>query len=698
MNEYKMIHKLNNVSLVMLVAFLGMMLYSGSFSIASAAMDDLVPDTDPVLGLIGRMRDADILGAAGELYKNEKMTRRKVSNLIAIALRVIENSREPVMGKDDLVMLSDEIMNYDNELALLFSENMSSMARQVIALDRMIKEAGEPVTETARKDRRLNNLAEINQKKEIDDVELMNRITISFVDADIKHVLRAVFAETPFNLALSNEISGKVTVQFKDVSLLDALKSILEQSGNAWQMENRIISVFPKSTKVTEKFSISYISSEEAMEFFNRWKTSAGIVQEDPTGNVFYLQDTWENIQKVRELLARLDQHRPEVEEVIEMIHLQHSEPAEMNRLVAPLLSPAGRIDINTRMKSLVVRDERRFVARIQELVKKLDVENEVVAQQTEIVRLKYANAPKLLSILKSEAFTGSNSDQRVGMVADERTNSLVLTGRPDRIRDLYDYIKTMDARVKQVSIQAKILEITLNDSTINGIDWETLIPTAVAQKSAGDGDISNAAENYFDINLGGGGSQKIQFGTLSYEQFHAVMDFLETRSNVKTVSTPTVITTDNHAAEISLGAKILFKLTGGEEATMQEEETGIKLNVTPAINPDNYITLDVQPEVSSPGSVTETGDLTIDQLNLNTKVIVRDKETLLIGGLIRDNETYATRRVPVLGNMPVIGNLFRDRNKSRQRKEIVMFISPRIIDMEKDSMNERNRRQFYEN
>jgi type II secretory pathway component GspD/PulD (secretin) len=188
-----------------------------------------------------------------------------------------------------------------------------------------------------------------------------------------------------------------------------------------------------------------------------------------------------------------------------------------------------------------------------------------------------------------------------------------------------------------------------------------------------------------FPVDLTDGGT--FQIGTLSSDDYQVTLEMLESNSNTEVLSSPRVVVIDNHEANILVGSEEPYIVTTTDPDTgwVYEEtkfkDVGLKLIVTPKIDEDNYITMTVHPEVSTARRVAEVDNaLAVDTTQADTTMMVKDGETVVLGGLMKNTKSDTEQKIPILGDIPLLGYLFRSTQKELQKTEILVFITPHIL------------------
>ncbi len=328
---------------------------------------------------------------------------------------------------------------------------------------------------------------------------------------------------------------------------------------------------------------------------------------------------------------------------------------------------------------------EREVLAKEREDVEALD---------TRVFSLSFA---KVLDI--KEAIEGMLSS-RGRLTVDERTNALVVTDVQSNLVNLQKTITSLDAITTQVLIEAKIVEIDLDVTHKLGINWDI---TGIA--SGGKRPItwpftSTTGNKYSNADpFPGAASTTFGYGTLNTSSLQATLDILFSDTDTNILSMPKITTLDNETASINVITEdpvpsyTYNKDTGTWEISEFEKYTyGVSLEVTPQINREGFITLDIKPEVNEKLSdkiFTSSSGLstTVPILNTqktHTKVMIKDGDTLIIAGLIRDKTTEVVKKVPILGEIPFIRHFFRHKSTTKEKKNLLIFITPKIVTPER--------------
>jgi len=300
----------------------------------------------------------------------------------------------------------------------------------------------------------------------------------------------------------------------------------------------------------------------------------------------------------------------------------------------------------------------------------------------TRIFTLNYAKATNMAGIVTNMLTTLSNQQaRRMGgvtpmlgtVVTDERTNSLIVTDIPYNVNQIEEIIKKLDTITPQVMIEAKIVEVTLDNRNMFGFRW------SVNDKSHNFKLGSYQTEGWAMGDRGEFLYSKITTGHDIDVQIQALVS--QGKANI--LSTPQILALDNEKAEIVVGEDIPYQQTTTSQSGVVQTgvsflKVGIKLSVTPHITPDGFVLLDVKPEVSSLKEWAY-GMPVISTKEATCKLVVKDGETIVIGGIIDDQGTEKLTKVPLLGDLPFVGPLFRKNLTENRKIELLIFITPYV-------------------
>ncbi len=395
-------------------------------------------------------------------------------------------------------------------------------------------------------------------------------------------------------------------------------------------------------------------------------------------------------------------------------------------------------LDIILKTKNL---DKRRngnviWIAPVSELIKAEEEEAKAIAQsvklaplQTEYIQLNYAKAADIEKLITegknaSNSRTGSNTNtgtdplgDSVGSLlsprgtvsVDPRTNTLIINDTSAKIDQIRQMIDLLDVSVKQVMIEARIVRATTDFTKEMGVKWGILSQGITNNNhllvGGSDTTLWNLREPEKNDDLGGWkyeierpqnlnvdlgvtspGASRIAFGLISLSDFMLDLELsaLQADGYGEVISTPKVLTADKQNAKVASGTQIPYQSSegGGVNAVSTTEfiDATLSLDVTPSITPDGKVQMQLNITSDSPGAPTPTGQLTINKNAVNTNVLVDNGETVVLGGIFEQQTANSQTKVPFLGDIPYIGRLFRKDIKSDNKRELLIFVTPRIV------------------
>ena len=351
------------------------------------------------------------------------------------------------------------------------------------------------------------------------------------------------------------------------------------------------------------------------------------------------------------------------------------------------------------------------MVAPAQEIAERERLEIETNQQlagfaplQSEFIRIRYAKAADLVSLFDAGSEEGGSLiSQRGSVVVDERTNSIVVTDTVAKLTEIRDLIEKVDIPIRQVMIEARIVIASSNIDQQLGIRWgggylnasddkftsiagDTAGVTSLnSQMISDDSPVQMPTAPFVDLGVSGG-TAGFAVGFTSTDLFlTAELSALEASGEGEVVSQPKIITGDKQKASIKSGTQIPYQEGAASGATTTAfKEAVLKLDVTPNITPDDRVLLDLVVNQDSVGELVPSGNggliPTIETTELTTQVLVGNGETVVLGGVFKNEELLKVEKVPLLGDIPYLGNLFKSKANTQQKTETLIFITPRIL------------------
>ncbi|MBL7134372.1 MAG: hypothetical protein ISS78_09775, partial [Phycisphaerae bacterium] len=366
----------------------------------------------------------------------------------------------------------------------------------------------------------------------------------------------------------------------------------------------------------------------------------------------------------------------------------------------------ALNITVDARTNSLLVGGTKQYVTLCAQVIEELD---SAPAQEREVRVYHPRNAAPedietaLTSFLEQEAQTVSSTlgdeasgsaerllEREVSVVAETTSGTLLLSASPRYFETLMKMVEELDKAPPQVLVQVMLAEVMLDDTTTTGIDWtfsKAFDPTTITGGSSLGVSSSMA--------VGGGLNLSVSGSDLSF-----YLQALQNQGRLEVLSRPQILASNNQTADINVGERVPLitssRITDNGDTinTIQYEPLGIQLEVTPRISPDGFVRMEVSPEISalSSSSVDISTGVTaniITNRSANTTATVRDGHTIVIGGLITTRDDNREKKIPLLGDIPLLGALFRTETVVKQRTELLIILTPHILANEADTDKE---------
>lgn len=406
-----------------------------------------------------------------------------------------------------------------------------------------------------------------------------------------------------------------------------------------------------------------------------------------------------ENMSFFKQIIAVLDiETSPDV--TVKVVRLEFAEAKEIAGMLNDLIGATDKDDVATTPAKDAVSGEPEAKA-LREYVASLKSPEPQIAKKSSV---------------------GELSKDNIKILADERTNALIIMASKGDLVTILEIIKDMDMMLSQVLIEAVIIDVTLGDSLDTGVSWIQKSLTAYEKNAAGlrspvvafaggggAGDSAPDAAGLSDASLTTSGLG--YFFTMFDLNINAVIRASSTDSRAKVVSTPALLTTDNTDAELSSTDRIYVYdgqaryntgvSTTSTSANYKQEDIGLKLTVTPHINENHIVMMEIEQEISTPGSINPgsttdnlTGQVISSARKIKAEVAVRSGQTIVLGGQVRESSSRSRTKIPFLGDIPLIGRLFNSDSRSKGRTETIVFITPYVLDTPEEVEAETRRRK----
>ncbi len=502
---------------------------------------------------------------------------------------------------------------------------------------------------------------------------------------------------------------------------------ILTRSGAGMALDDLVTYVYP----------VKNISAAQLVPILRPIMAQSAHLAAYPGNNMLLIVDRAGNVARLIEIIKKLD---GDGDRDVESVQLENAAASEVVRILTTFIQQAKAADpasasatviADERSNAVLVGGDKGERARVVSLIKRLDGPLKDVDSNTQVVYLRYASAENLAPILEgyaqqvgaaaapgggaapaaaAPAGGGAGGFEKTRVLPDKDNNALVITAPPKTMRQIKSVIEQLDIQRAQVLVQAIIAEVSATKTSQLGLDFAVYNPeggafanlsnnTIMALASAvGTGNPLAALGAIGQGTTAGGGV--IRDGGNSGTSFGVLLRALQGDSETNVLSTPVLTSLDNEESEVSVGQEVPFLSgsfsntgtnTGGSVnpfQTIERKDVGLKLGVTPQINVGGVIKLKIKLEssnVASDASTVGTASLVTNKRTITNTVNVASGQVLVIGGLTDDNSNEAKNQTPFLGNIPVLGELFKSRNVSRLKRNLMVFIHPTVLRTQDD-------------
>ncbi|MFW5975137.1 MAG: type II secretion system secretin GspD [Desulfosalsimonas sp.] len=570
------------------------------------------------------------------------------------------------------------------------------------------------------------------------------RVSIDFNEVDINVFIKFISELTGRNFIVDPRVKGKITVVSpSEITAEEAYRvfeSVLDVHGYATVESGKVTKIIPApsartksiETKlkrqadeeedriVTQVIPLDYADPDEIKKIFSPLVSkSAEIISYPPTGTLI-VTDVYSNIRRLMSIIDTLDVEGTGRE--ISFIPVEHAEAEEMAGMIESLFNdksgdrrPGSEIIAvaENRTNTLVVQSSEPEAERIKKLVKMLDREMPTGKEKVHVYYLENAKAEELVDVIQelpsedaddSEKKEAPLISESVKVSADEATNSLIIRADKDDYEVLASVIERLDIPRAMVYIEVLIMEVSKDKSFRLGAEW------LVGGEASHDGREGVYGGGFSGGAMGGdsgynftvpesgesGGAvlppgysmgvlgENIQVGDIRFPTIRALIQAYQKDRDAQILSTPQILTTDNKSAKIRVGRNIpyLTRAASGETeySNYEYKDVGILLEITPQINKDGKIRLEMLQEVTKLEDTTEDLQPTTLKRTVETTVEVENKNTVVIGGLIDESLSNRDYSVPCLGSVPLLGWLFRSMATSDEETNLFVFLTPRVM------------------
>ncbi len=489
--------------------------------------------------------------------------------------------------------------------------------------------------------------------------------------------------------------TDRISLELRDIEINDALTFLASKAN---------LNIIPTSA-VSGRISLM-VEDALVSDIFDIMLRSNNLAC-DKQGDIY-------NVMTEKEYKSRYGKNFSDLRQT-KVFRLRYAIPERTYRLLDTMKSDIGKILVDDDSGTVLVMDTPQKIKEMEEVL--------VTMEKKSIIRifsLKYARASDMEKQLKQQLDL-----KKVGTIrSDERTNQVIVQTFPDRMEDIADLIKGLDHRTKEILIDAKIIQVALSDNLTSGVEWEGLFDLGkedglaylgsypFSWTGAATTDVwQSRQETYQDVGYVGSypqsgttttsgiasgassvASEQMHLGMVGNHDFDTIIKYLNTLGETKILSNPKLAVINNQEAKIHVGRREAYITTTTTQSqastTISEDVTfvdvGIQLFVTPSINDEGFVTIEIKPEVTSVIDYLETSQNNmipiIEVATAETIVMVKDGTTILIGGLSKEETNSDSEGMPFISKIPIIGELFKSGTSGSTRTELLVLLTPHII------------------
>ena len=549
---------------------------------------------------------------------------------------------------------------------------------------------------------------------------LRAQVALDLRDADLRSFVQIVSEATGRSFVLDPQVRGTVTVlapkEMSAEALYEVFLNVLElnrltlvEGADADRIvpmnvarelapgDDKGVGLIGRDGYETRVIRVEYAPLSEVIEVVRPLLPSEAVITPVPGAKLLILSDRGANFRRIEKLITRLDVPRSTP---VEMIRLNTASAAEVQQVIQSLdIIPQGSsVSIDRRSNSLVVSGSTALRQQVRTLAERLDTQGDRLDSRVE--QLNYAEAATLADVvLRSFANAGGDaSGDSVRIVPEPRTNALLITAPSQTMPHIVAMVRHLDRRPVQVLIEAVIFEMSVQGFSDLSVQFGAVLNNAVvggAQFSlAGRPSLTSLVSSVIndttpDVGSGGflGGAKRN-----GDNGFVGLLTAIAATNSTRLLSTPSIMTLNNQEAEIVVAQNVPF-VTGsystvGDSSvpnqpfqTIERQDVGLTLNVTPQINADDTVRLLIKQEVSNlTDSTSASGGEITNRRALSTTVLVSDKNVVMLGGLLENGAGAVSQKVPGFANLPLIGGLFEGKNAEREQRVLLVMLRPQVV------------------
>ncbi|WP_165666283.1 type II secretion system secretin GspD [Metapseudomonas otitidis] len=548
-------------------------------------------------------------------------------------------------------------------------------------------------------------------------------VKINMQDTNIRSFIEWIAKATGKNFIIDPRVTGKVTVisneAMKPEEAYRVFLSVLQVHGFSAIESDSAVKVIPDANakqsgvplvdddtlnddqQVVRVIRTQHVPATQLVNILRPMVPQVGHLAAYPDSNALIISDRASNINQLLKLVSEIDRAG---QFEIDVIPLKFANAKELSSMLGNIVPQGGgaegsskmNVSVDERTNSILISGDPSKRQQLRDVLTNLDRPGNII-RDTQVIYLHYLKASEVAQILQNVATSLQKQDKDVGISgaeisiqANDTTNALVISAPPAIMKTVEGVVQRLDIRRAQVLVEAVIVEVSENKVNELGVQWKTS-DGAIGGNGFYGGFKSSLKGNTIDSFPGNQAKLDagLSMGFYSNGSLRALIRALSTDDSMNILSTPNLVTLDNEEGKIVVGQNVPF-VTGSSTSasnpstnpfqTIERQDVGITLKIKPQINEGDSVTLNVYQEISSVTNDTSAADIVTNKRSVETRVLIKDNMTLVLGGLISDEVRDSGDKVPFLGKIPIIGKLFRSDRKEVSKKNLMVFIKPTII------------------
>ena len=550
-----------------------------------------------------------------------------------------------------------------------------------------------------------------------------DKLTMNMQGADIRALIQWVSDNTGKNIVVHKDVQGEVTVLSSKALTADeayqVFLSVLQVHGFAAIETEQALKIVPRSLAnagappftarsntsdmIVNVVKIENVSADKLADTLRPLLGKEAIVAAYKATNTLIIADHKANMATAEHLITQLDQAGDTQIELIRLQYANAKDVLDSLKALVPSQNTANSnsplditMSVDERSNSIMLAGDPAKRKQFKQLIRRLDTSLEGEGN-TQVIYLHYADAkevsPILENLAKSIQASGKDNSSDVSIEASESANALVINAPPAILSTMKRVVKRLDIRRAQILVEAVVVEVSGEVDDDLGVTWVTGRDNNIigAVNTLGDLTLANPSLDPDATGINAfSPARGFTFGYFENGNLQAAIRALNATQNTNVLSTPTIVAIDNEEASLLVGQNVPFRTGQSTSAsssttnpftTIERQDIGISLTVTPRINQGDSITLEINQKTESIAPSIETAsDIITNKREFITTALIKDGQILVIGGLISDEETETHDKVPVLGNLPLVGKLFSSSGVKHTKKNLMVFIHPVIL------------------